>query len=273
MNNQIIQPHLLGVNARHAADFVIDRKSDPYGSNLVLAFRSRAVILTVNGVETAQIGDCIIHSVNFPQYHRSVRSAVEGYRNDWIHVLPKTLSPVMKKLRLPYNRLICTGQPEVITRFIRFMQIELLTADMFSDNIITNQLEGMLLAVARGRITARRQVSMTYAERRYFQKFSDLRERVLSDCDHDINVKSLSSQVNLSPERFTTLYRKFFKASPYAELIDARMVKAKRLLLSSCMEIKEISVACGWNDVQYFSRLFKKKTGTSPARFRNTVLS
>ena len=268
----VLQPHLMGTNTRHSADFEIDRSCDPYGTNLILIFRSPAIILTAGGMETAQIGDCIVHSVDFKQYHRGIAGAAEGYRNDWLHVRPEILAPIMTYLVLPFNQLIATGQPEILTPFIRQMQDELLMADEFSEAVLTTLLEGMCLAVARGRMTMMRQQDrMTNIERRYFQQFQELRKQMLSDCDHGVAIKELAARVNLSPERFAALYRKFFNVTPYAEMIDVRIIKAKQLLLSTSMEIKEIAVVCGWDNIHYFSRLFKIKTGISPSQYRHYV--
>jgi len=84
-----------------------------------------------------------------------------------------------------------------------------------------------------------------------------------------LRLKMLAAKVSLSPERFAVLYKQFFKTTPYAEIIEARLIQARRLLLSSDMAIKEIAEYCGWDDIHYFSRLFRKKSGVSPTQFRS----
>jgi AraC family transcriptional regulator, transcriptional activator of pobA len=44
--------------------------------------------------------------------------------------------------------------------------------------------------------------------------------------------------------------------------------KAKRLLLTTSLSINETAYALGFEYPQYFSRLFKTKTGATPASFR-----
>jgi AraC-like DNA-binding protein len=50
----------------------------------------------------------------------------------------------------------------------------------------------------------------------------------------------------------------------HAALID----KAKRLLLTSSATVNETAYRLGFEYPHYFSRLFKKKTGLTPAEYR-----
>lgn len=272
MKHAILQPHLIDLNTSHTPEFTFDHDRNPHGYNLMMCFRTPARILTAAGLETAQPGDCIVHSVAFRQYHGSVPGAAEGFRNDWLHVLPEPLTPIMTDLQLPWDTLLATGQPEILGPGIKRLREELAVDDALSERAIVNQLEDMLLLVAR-RCREMRMLrdQLTAAERRYFPKFTALRARMLENCRHDIAVNALAAKVNLSQERFAVLYRHFFRSTPYADLIDARLVQAKRLLLNSVMEVKEISAACGWADIHYFSRLFKKKIGVSPSHYRRQV--
>ncbi len=52
-------------------------------------------------------------------------------------------------------------------------------------------------------------------------------------------------------------------------LIDVRVNAAKKLLLESSMSCSRIACAVGFDDSNYFSRIFKKRTGYSPLQFRN----
>lgn len=57
-----------------------------------------------------------------------------------------------------------------------------------------------------------------------------------------------------------------------SELIHQHItVEAKRNLLSTSSQIKEIAYLLGYSDVSYFIRFFKKQTGFSPATFRKNL--
>ena len=55
-----------------------------------------------------------------------------------------------------------------------------------------------------------------------------------------------------------------------SELINDRIIlEAKRNLLATPSQIKEIADYLGYEDVSYFIRFFKKQTGFSPEAFRH----
>jgi AraC family transcriptional activator of pobA len=51
---------------------------------------------------------------------------------------------------------------------------------------------------------------------------------------------------------------------------EESVLEAKRLLYYNKLSIKEIAFKLGYNDEAYFSRLFLKVTGMTPAKFRNS---
>lgn len=70
-----------------------------------------------------------------------------------------------------------------------------------------------------------------------------------------------------------TYFSKFFHKTIGISFRDYLTLKrinlAKQLLVSDRKEkISFIAFQCGYNDVSYFSRIFKKKTGTTPAIYR-----
>lgn len=57
-----------------------------------------------------------------------------------------------------------------------------------------------------------------------------------------------------------------------SEIINGHIIlEAKRLLLATPNQVKEIADQLGYEDVSYFIRFFKKHTGSSPDSFRNNL--
>jgi AraC-like DNA-binding protein len=86
----------------------------------------------------------------------------------------------------------------------------------------------------------------------------------------DISVNELAGKAGYSRSHYTRLFSEIYGYSPARFQDHLRMTKAVRLLSSSAMSVKEIAAACGYSDSNYFCRIFKKNTGTSPGQFRRS---
>ncbi|MBS1567463.1 MAG: AraC family transcriptional regulator [Bacteroidetes bacterium] len=84
-----------------------------------------------------------------------------------------------------------------------------------------------------------------------------------------VTLKELSAQALLSTSHYSALFKKKtgFPAMEYFNHI--KIQKACQYLEFTNSSIKEISYKLGFNDPYYFSRLFSKLMGVSPAAFRN----
>ena len=56
--------------------------------------------------------------------------------------------------------------------------------------------------------------------------------------------------------------------SPHRELQRLRLERARELLQLSEVKVESIATRCGFRDLPYFQRVFKKATGMTPRRFR-----
>ncbi|OGV43012.1 MAG: hypothetical protein A2X48_11175 [Lentisphaerae bacterium GWF2_49_21] len=263
----------MDINTGHTPEFVFDWKPKLPRRALVMCFRTGAMISTAKGMERVEPGDCIIQDLGSRQYHCSVPRAPEGFRNDWMHLDYGVVSRIMKRLKLPWNRLIPTGHPELMEEYIKALMAEAETADEFSSVSIENKLFEMLVDVSRiARGHSLRRETMTPAERRHYERFIVIRAKMLENYTETQTIDGLAYQANLSPERFAALYRKFFNSTPISDLIDARILAAKRILSYSLKTMKETALECGFDDLHYFSRMFRRRTRYSPAAFRKMHL-
>ncbi|MEI6388260.1 MAG: AraC family transcriptional regulator, partial [Spirochaetota bacterium] len=79
-----------------------------------------------------------------------------------------------------------------------------------------------------------------------------------------IGLESTAELVGLSPSRLSRLLVEETGRGFSELLIDRRIERAKELLADSGTSIKEVSLASGYADPNYFARLFKKVTGLPP---------
>jgi AraC family L-rhamnose operon transcriptional activator RhaR len=81
-------------------------------------------------------------------------------------------------------------------------------------------------------------------------------------------VRDVAVQVNLSERQLRRLFQHVAGTSILAYLTNLRIERAAHLLLNSDMPIKQIAAAVGYPDTHYFTTLFGREKGTTPAAFR-----
>lgn len=96
----------------------------------------------------------------------------------------------------------------------------------------------------------------------------DLKEAVRNHLFSDLSIRELAMLCNMSTSTFNRRFRRLFNESPSAYFRDQRLEKARELIETSTMTIKEIAYHTCFYDLAHFSRSFKEKFQCSPTGFR-----
>ena len=83
-----------------------------------------------------------------------------------------------------------------------------------------------------------------------------------------VSLSGISAFVNLSPEYASTLFRKETGETLTRYINKRKLMTAKRPIPESSMSLNEISAYLGYENYNYFSRLFKQYFKASPKDFR-----
>jgi len=83
-----------------------------------------------------------------------------------------------------------------------------------------------------------------------------------------ITTKEMADKMYMSVYHFCRLFKKLTGYSFHNYLRSVRIVEAIKLLLSKDLSVKEIAFMVGYNDVNFFVRVFKKETGMPPDKYR-----
>jgi AraC-like DNA-binding protein len=266
---RVIEPYLIDIDFPHSLSFVCDLPHSPGRTVLAFCLRTPALVRTEKGIERCEPGDCMVNTPEFPEYERSVPEATAGFRNDWLRCDSKVGMPIVRELGLPCNCRIPTGDPAFLESPIAEIREVLAADDEFTGEAVPHCLWLLFYKLARiCRNPSPSAPGLSPSERRYYPRFLDLRARMRRRCAEPLRLDDLARQASLGVERFSVLWQRFFGTTPYADLQEARINAAKRLLVTSDIDIKEIASLCGVSDAFYFSRLFRKRCGVSPREFR-----
>ena len=85
-------------------------------------------------------------------------------------------------------------------------------------------------------------------------------------------IRELATIVNLSPGRLAHLFKNEVGVSPQRYVNNVRLKKAKELLESGVLSVKQISAEIGFPNVSCFCRSFKARYGTTPKEYRKIHL-
>lgn len=84
-----------------------------------------------------------------------------------------------------------------------------------------------------------------------------------------VTLEDVADHVHLSPYYLSKGFKEFYGVTFIDYLTDVRVRMAKDLMVNSSGSLKEIGFQVGYNDPNYFSRVFKKKTGIPPSAYRD----
>ena len=72
---------------------------------------------------------------------------------------------------------------------------------------------------------------------------------------------------SLSRRRFNDLFKNCFDITPNRYIINLKIDYAKGLLKSDYISVSQAAALCGFSDIYYFSKVFKKIEGCSPREY------
>ena len=129
--------------------------------------------------------------------------------------------------------------------------------------------------LARKKLCGTKQEPMTIPEQEVCEedvRLSMIREEmngyIQARYADDISMQDAARAMNYSEAYFCKLFKQCFKVNFSAYLNEYRIARAKELLTDTRENVKEISLACGYSDANYFTRVFKRLTGITPSEYR-----
>lgn len=105
-----------------------------------------------------------------------------------------------------------------------------------------------------------------------YQQSDSLLDNVLAyiraNYTSNITLNSVAEHFFTSPSNIESLLTKRVGKPFYRYVTECRIIRAQALIASG-MPLKEVGLACGYNDYSNFYRAFSREVGISPSKYRN----
>ncbi|MFZ9682315.1 MAG: helix-turn-helix domain-containing protein [Cephaloticoccus sp.] len=128
-------------------------------------------------------------------------------------------------------------------------------------------LGGLLTELAREHAAARHQPTPG-TEQRHRDLVLEVAGRIRESPAQAPAVADLARQAGYSVDHFSRVFQKVTGLRPQDYVINARIERARQLLAESDLTIGGVAENVGFQDIFYFSRQFRQKTGQTPTEFR-----
>ncbi len=152
----------------------------------------------------------------------------------------------------------CKNLREIIFHFERLIQGFIRKSHLW-ETVCSAILYELLCGIASS------QRENNIVENQIYALLHDIHENFISD---DIDVGKYAEKAGLSKDRFSVIFKEYFKYPPYKYQLMLKMKEATYLLNHTDLSISEISKILGFSSSLYFSSSYKKQMGISPTEAR-----
>ena len=253
----------VGYHHIHDGRFEVDRP-DGSGDWLLLIVKTPAVFC-IDGEEIhTKAGSYII----FP-LHAPLKYSADGdiYIDDWLHFFPDEEDMrLFKELDIPLNKPVHIGDVNAASAIMRNICFEFYSAHQKRNEIVSLYLRMMLYKFNDQMIFHYSDSFLT--ETKYMHSLLWIRESIFRWPEQEWNADFFADELGISRSRFQHLYITAFGSTMMQDIIDSRIQRSCELLTMTDSRIEDIAETCGYGSVSHFVKLFREKTGVTPAVFR-----
>ena len=155
---------------------------------------------------------------------------------------------------------------DIINKLIRVCSSGELAKDIFADLAMKELLIRLVQSQYLKRISTEKDSNNNQGKAHFILHY--IREHLTEK----IAVDALSRQVYLSRNVFFKWFKEQFGITPLDYINSERVKLAKQLLADPGNSVSAVSMQCGFSDVNYFIRLFRKLEGITPKAYKDCIM-
>jgi AraC-like DNA-binding protein len=215
----------------------------------------------VSGKQEVKTGDLFILYPNI--WHRFSPDKKTGWNEYWIEFNGELINFFRKDNFLDEKKpVISVGlDDDIMDGFLKVISIikeEEITLQ-FSASAILFQILMKVFSYKKFHLTDKHDVE---------RKIKEAKLIIIERMDQLIYSEKIAEKIGMGYSLFRKEFKRYTGFSPVQYQIQLRIQKSKTLLSTTNLPVKEIAHQLGFESNNYFSRVFKQKSGISPVDFR-----
>ena len=258
----------MGYNYIHPNGWKIERPDGlPY---YLLLYIRNPFHVVINGTDEYHTEPAyILYRRNEPQlFYREN----EPYADDWLHFQAEDedLDVFLDELDIPGSRPITLSAALGISSLFQELDTEFHGCGAHHDLLMDLKLRALLYKFSD---TYHEETLVSDQMNQYRQRFNELRGKIYhsNNAARIRSVDDLAEGMNLSTSYFQHIYKALFGVPVVHDIISARIEYAGYLMQNSGDPINRIAAASGYDNIEHFTRQFRRIKGYSPRQYQKLL--
>lgn len=237
----------------------------PFGRDdyLFVLFKSPAYVFVGGEYVDVDKGDCIIFDKHKIQSYFPKQGLI--FCHDFIHFNTENKAEEVLISDIPMGKVIKLSSPELITSVLK----EIIGQQRYAESKYKSNILDSLAYAFVYRIKNEVEREGTTPDGNHYSDLLNIRNEIYLSPEKSRTVDEICKGIFLSRSHFQHLYKRYFGISFVSDVINARIILAKKLLLNSSLPICDVAEHCGYQSTSHFIRQFGREVGMSPDKFRN----
>lgn len=189
--------------------------------------------------------------------------AVRRFKNSFIHFTCDD-DRFLTDYDLPANQVVYLPDPGSVNTLFKNIYVESVLKQNYQARQIDLLMHQLFILFSR-QLHSYPNASGIPAD--FYEQFCKARIEILTHIDREWNTANMAALTNLGVSQFYSYYKLFFNRSPKAELLDARLERAKYLLRVEVMPVGQAAAQAGFTNLSHFTRYFKRECGLTPSEY------